>query len=103
MREDDGNVLLGVERPFLYSIGKIQNVYLPSIGDELRQGSVYFQVFSSDLRSESLLSPISGYVVAVNEYVLNNPNEALQDPYGLGWLIKLDPENFESEIKVLGL
>ncbi|MFC2131409.1 response regulator [Bacteroidota bacterium] len=103
MKEDDGTVLIGVERPFLYSIGKIQNVYLPGVGDELRQGSVYFQVFSSDLRSESLLSPLSGYVAAVNEELLKNPDEYLEDPYGKGWLIKISPTNFDEEIKILGL
>jgi len=103
MKEDDGTVLIGVERPFLYSIGKIQNVYLPSVGDELRQGSVYFQVFSSDLRSESLLSPLSGHVASVNEELLRNPDEYLEDPYGKGWLIKISPTNFSEEIKILGL
>lgn len=103
MREEDGKVIIGVERPFLYSIGKIQNVYLPSVGDELRQGSVYFQVFSSDLRSESLLSPLSGSVSEVNEALLNQPDIFLEDPYGKGWLIKIIPSNFDEEIKILGL
>ncbi len=103
VRQEDGTVLIGVERPFLYSIGKIQTVYLPSKGDELRQGSVYFQVFSSDLRSQSLLSPLSGNVVEVNKYVIDNPNASLQDPYNKGWLIRIDPTNFDNEIKLLGL
>lgn len=102
MKEDDGIVKIGVERPFLYSVGRIQSVYLPSKGDKLRQGSVYFQVFSADLRSQSLLSPISGTVVEVNENVNNNPNKALEDPYDTGWLIKLEPENFEEEVKLIG-
>ena len=102
MKEDDGIVKIGVERPFLYSVGRIQSVYLPSKGDKLRQGSVYFQVFSADLRSQSLLSPISGTVVEVNDDVNKNPNKALEDPYDTGWLIKLEPENFEEEVKLIG-
>lgn len=103
MKDEDGSVLIGVERPFLYNFGKIQNVYLPNIGDELRQGSVYFQIFSSDLRSESLLSPLSGIVIAVNEPLLKNPDFYLEDPYGKGWLIRLDATNFNEDIKILGL
>lgn len=103
MKDEDGTVLIGVERPFLYSFGKIQNVYLPNVGDELRQGSVYFQIFSSDLRSESLLSPLSGTVVAVNEPLIINPDYYLEDPYGKGWLIRLDATNFKEDIKILGL
>jgi CheY-like chemotaxis protein/glycine cleavage system H lipoate-binding protein len=102
MQEDDGIVKIGVERPFLYSIGRVQSVYLPSVGDRLRQGSVYFQVFSADLRSQSLLSPISGIVTDVNEKILNDPNKSLEDPYDTGWLIKLEPDNFDEEVKLIG-
>jgi CheY-like chemotaxis protein/glycine cleavage system H lipoate-binding protein len=103
MMQDDGTVLMGVERPFLHTIGRIQNIVLPSPGDKLRQGSVYFQVFSADLRSHTVLSPLSGTVVAINESVVGNPAGALEDPYGEGWLVKLKPSRFEYEIKQLGL
>ena len=103
MREEDGRVIIGVERAFLYSVGKIQNIYLPNVGDELRQGSVYFQIFSSELRNESLLSPLSGQVSEVNQFVLQNTETAFQDPYGKGWLIKINPYYFEEEIKILGM
>ncbi len=102
MRDDDGTVLIGAERSFLYSIGRILTVYLPSVGDELRHGSVFFQVFSTDLRSLSLLSPLSGTVIEVNESINKDPNGILQDPYGKGWLIKINPANFEEEIKLMG-
>ncbi|TAL67003.1 MAG: response regulator [Bacteroidetes bacterium] len=100
--ENDGNVLIGAERTFLFTIGTIQTVYLPSVGDEIRQGSIYFQVFSTDLRSQSLLSPLTGTVVMVNEEIHEHPNEILEDPYGKGWLIKLKPKNLDSEIKLIG-
>ncbi|MEZ5357429.1 MAG: response regulator [Candidatus Zixiibacteriota bacterium] len=103
MVEDDGVVLLGVERAFLHAIGKIQNIFLPSVGDELRQGSVYLQLFSSDLRSHTVLTPLSGTVVDTNEDLLKNPSKIVEDPYGKGWLIRLKPSRFEIEIKELGL
>jgi CheY-like chemotaxis protein/glycine cleavage system H lipoate-binding protein len=102
MREEDGSVTIGIERPFLYSIGRIQSVYLPSVGDVILHGSVFFQVFSADLRSQTLLSPLSGTVIAVNYDVLANPNQALQDPYETGWLIRIEPSAFEDEIKLMG-
>ncbi len=103
MRLEDGAALIGVERLFVIEIGRIQTLYLPSVGDELRQGSVYFQAFSTDLRSHAVLSPLSGIVLEVNEKALENPNDTLQDPYDDGWLIKLDPTKFDEEIKTLGL
>ncbi len=103
MMDDEGLVVLGVERALLYSVGKIQTIYLPSVGDKIRQGSVYFQIFSSDLRAQPIFSPLSGTVVEVNERVIQDPEVAVQDPYGDGWLIKLRPENFEADMKTLGL
>jgi len=103
MLEEDGIVLLGVEGSFVQMIGKIQSIYLPSPGDELRQGGSYLQIFSADMRSHSIISPLSGTVVEVNQKVLDDPVSALQDPYDEGWLIRLKPSRFEQEIKMLGL
>ncbi|MCX7880313.1 MAG: response regulator [Ignavibacteria bacterium] len=103
MMTDEGLVLLGIERAVLYSIGGIQTIYLPSVGDEIRQGSVYFQIFSTDLRIQSIISPLSGTVVEVNNRILQKPDLIVQDPYGEGWLLKVRPSNFEKDMKTLGL
>jgi len=101
--EEAGIVLLGVEHSFLTTIGRIQALYLPNIGDEVRQGGVYAQFFSADLRSHTVLSPLSGTVVEVNQQVLDDPATTLQDPYGDGWLIRLKPSRFEQESGEFGL
>jgi len=101
--QDDGTVLLGVERSFLHAVGRIQTVFLPSKGDRLRQGSVYCQIFSSDLRAHTVISPLSGTVVQINEQVINSPESLIEDPYGEGWLVKIQPSDFEHERQLLGL
>jgi CheY-like chemotaxis protein/glycine cleavage system H lipoate-binding protein len=103
MLEDNGIVVFGIEHSYLQTIGKIQSIYFPTPGDELRQGSVYLQITSSDLRSFNLLSPLSGSVVEINTIVRDDPNKALEDSYGSGWLIRLKPSRFEFEIKTMGL
>lgn len=103
MMNDEGLVVIGIERAILYSLGKVQTVYLPSVGDEIRQGGIFFQIFSSDLRTQSIYAPVSGTVVEVNQKVVENPEIAVEDPYGEGWLIKLRPSNFEEEMKTLGM
>jgi len=100
---EDETVMLGVEGSFIQMIGKIQSIYLPDKGDEIRQGGQYLQIFSADMRSHTILSPLSGTVMDVNQKVLDDPSSALQDPYGEGWLIKLKPDRFDAEIKLLGL
>jgi FixJ family two-component response regulator/glycine cleavage system H lipoate-binding protein len=99
--EPEGIILVGVERRFLRTIGLIQTVYLPEVGEVLSQGEVLFKLFSTDLRSRSMLAPLSGEVVEVNEEVINHPNKALDDPYGNGWLVRIKPSNFEEERKQL--
>jgi len=103
MVQEDGSVLLGVERSFLHAIGRIQNIFLPAAGDQLRQGGTYLQIFATDLRSHTVLSPLSGKVLAVNEKVVSHPDSIHEDPYGEGWLIRLKPSRFDIEIKELGL
>jgi len=103
MMQEDEIVLLGIKRTFLHTVGNIQSIHLPNVGDELRQGGVFLQIISADLQSHSLLAPLSGFVVEVNQKVIDNPESALQDPYGEGWLIRLKPSKFDYEIKMLGL
>ncbi len=103
MLEENGIVLLGIEHSFLQTVGRIQSMQLPSAGDELRQGSAYVHIISTDLRAHTVLSPLSGTVVEVNEKILDNPELTLQDPFGEGWLIRLKPSRFDLEIKELGL
>jgi CheY-like chemotaxis protein/glycine cleavage system H lipoate-binding protein len=103
MVQDDGTVLMGVERSFLHTIGRVQNIFLPNVGDKIRQGSVYLQIFSTDLRSHTVLSPLSGTVVKINEKILSNPSATLEDPYGEGWMIRLKPSRLEFELKELEL
>ncbi len=101
--EQDGTVLIGVEHAFLSTIGKVQTLNLPAVGDEIRQGGIVLEIYSADLRSHSVLSPLTGTVVEVNDTVLEKPEDAFEDPYETGWLIRLKPSRFEQEIKELGL
>jgi CheY-like chemotaxis protein/glycine cleavage system H lipoate-binding protein len=103
MTTDDGLVMIGVERPFVIEIGSIESVYMPEVGDEIRQGSSFFQIFSSDFRTFSVTSPFSGVVKEINKAVIKEPAKYLDDPYNTGWLIKLLPSKFEVELSSLSL
>ncbi len=102
MMENDV-VLIGVERELLHEIGEIQTIVLPAVGDELRQGTDFIKILSSDMRNFSVVSPLSGTVREVNEEVLGDPEILLRDPYGSGWLVRIDPSNFEKEVELLDL
>jgi FixJ family two-component response regulator/glycine cleavage system H lipoate-binding protein len=95
-------IVIGVERPFVLALGAIENIYLPEPGDEIRQGSVFFSTFSSDLKTYSLTSPLTGIVKEINHSVISKPSILSDDPYNKGWLIKLKATNYDEELQMLG-
>jgi glycine cleavage system H protein len=44
-----------------------------------------------------IISPISGRVIAVNDTLDQNAEFLTQDPYGRGWIIKVEPSEWEAE------
>jgi len=69
-------------------VGKIENIALPQRGRWVRQGQKVWTIFR-DGKSVDMVSPIEGTVTDVNEAVAKNPELARKDPYGEGWLLKV--------------
>ena len=67
-------------------------VDLPSVGKELKAGEVACVVESVKAASD-IYAPVSGKIVAVNSAVSANPALVNTDPYGEGWLFKLEVSN----------
>jgi len=57
----------------------------PFVGKDWRIGTVETVKASTELRS-----PISGWIVAVNAELQSNPELINKDPYGKGWMIKIE-------------
>ena len=69
-------------------IGKIDSIALPQRGRWVRQGQKLWTIFR-DGKSVDMVSPIEGTVTDVNQAVVNNPELARKEPYGDGWLLKV--------------
>jgi glycine cleavage system H protein len=69
-------------------VGKIESITLPQRGRWIRQGQKVLTIFR-DGKSVDMVSPIEGTVTDVNEIVAKNPELARKDPYGEGWLMKV--------------
>ena len=67
-------------------IGKIESIALPQRGRWVRQGQKIWTIFR-DGKAVDMVSPIEGTVSDVNEAVTKNPDLALKDPYGEGWIV----------------
>lgn|SRR4029434_11134447 len=64
-------------------------VDLPAVGKELKAGEVACVVESVKAASD-IYAPVSGKIAAVNSAVSANPALVNTDPYGEGWLFKLE-------------
>ena len=82
------------------SLHEIVYVELPEVGRELTQGEVMGSVESVKAVSD-IYAPVSGKVVEVNEKLLDEPETLNNDPYGEGWIAKIEVTNFEEDKKKL--
>lgn len=89
-REDDGNVTIGITDHAQAALGDLVYVELPEIGQEVESGGDMAVVESVKAASD-VYSPIDGTVVEVNEALDGDPEIINSDPYGDGWLVKLEP------------
>ncbi|HEY0117330.1 MAG TPA: glycine cleavage system protein GcvH [Cellulomonas sp.] len=71
------------------ALGDIVYLELPATGDQVVDGSVIGEIESTKSVSE-LFSPVSGTVVEVNEAAIDDPALVNSDPYGAGWLFRVD-------------
>ncbi|WP_136517701.1 MULTISPECIES: glycine cleavage system protein GcvH [Cellulomonas] len=71
------------------ALGDIVFVELPGVGDEVTAGAVVGEIESTKSVSE-LYSPVTGTVVEVNQAVVDDPALVNADPYGAGWLLRVE-------------
>lgn len=71
------------------ALGDIVFVELPGVGDAVTAGAVIGEIESTKSVSE-LYSPVTGTVVEVNQGVVDDPSLVNADPYGAGWLLRVD-------------
>lgn len=88
--DPDGLLTVGIDDFAQHLIGRPERLELPAVGDSLRRDAPGWAVGVAG-RDFSVLSPVSGEVVAINQAVLADPGLVNSDPYGSGWLLKLRP------------
>jgi glycine cleavage system H lipoate-binding protein len=69
-------------------VGVPDRVELPAVGRRVRQGEPAWNVIV-DGRPISMVSPVEGKVLAVNEAVQREPGVAIEQPYRDGWMLKV--------------
>jgi len=91
-REDDGSVSLGITDHAQSSLGDLVYVELPEVGLDVDEGGEMAVVESVKAASD-VYAPIGGNIVAVNEDLADDPEKINSDPYGDGWIVRMQPSD----------
>jgi glycine cleavage system H protein len=87
--EDGTPSTVGITAQAAEALGDIVYLELPAVGDTVEAGAVVGEIESTKSVSE-LFSPVSGTVVEVNQAAIDDPSLVNSEPYGAGWLLKVD-------------
>ena len=85
-------VTMGITDHAQESLGDVVFVELPEVGSTVTAGQSYGTVESVKAVSD-VTSSVSGKVVEVNSAVVDSPDLLNSDPYGEGWLIKVEADD----------
>jgi glycine cleavage system H protein len=91
-RIDGGTATFGITWFAQDSLGEVVFFEAPSVGTELSQGQSYAEIESVKAVSD-VIAPLSGKVIEINEALSQTPETVNQDPYGEGWLVKVQLTN----------
>ncbi|MDX1508679.1 MAG: glycine cleavage system protein GcvH [Woeseiaceae bacterium] len=95
-REDDGTVTIGITEHAQSALGDLVYVELPEVGQEVEIDGEMAVVESVKAASD-VYAPISGTVTEVNEDLEDDPEKINADPYGDGWIVKMQPDDDADE------
>jgi glycine cleavage system H protein len=87
--DDGAPATVGITGIAADALGDIVYLELPAVGEEIVAGAVVGEIESTKSVSE-LYSPVSGTVVEINQAAVDDPSVVNSDPYGAGWLLKVD-------------
>jgi len=86
----EGNIAtVGVTDFAQSELGDIAWIEMPEIGAETKKGDP-FGTIEAVKTVEDLFAPLTGKIVEINEGILDSPEWVNDDPYGKGWIAKIE-------------
>ena len=92
VRVEGNTATIGITAFAQGELGDIVYVEVDTLDEEVAQDQVFGTVEAVKTVSD-LFSPLSGTVTELNPDLADNPELVNTDPYGAGWMIKLDIKN----------
>ena len=91
-------VKVGIDDIVATTLGSIDEVILPLPGEKIKRGANCGQVIQFE-HIFSIVSPLSGKVVKINNELTDFPDELTLDPLIKGWMLVIKPDNLEQDLK----
>ena len=94
--ETSGLVTVGMDDFAASLVGPLSRITMPAVGATVGLGERAWRLVAGDGRSVEMLSPVDGAILEVNPEVASRPDAALTDPFGAGWLMKVQPSRLRA-------
>tara|TARA_B100001146_G_scaffold74817_1_gene66387 strand:+ start:637 stop:1020 length:384 start_codon:yes stop_codon:yes gene_type:complete len=75
-------------------LGDIVYVEVETVGESLNADDIFGTVEAVKTVSDLFL-PIAGKIIEFNESLDNNPEDINNDPYGNGWMVKMEVDDID--------
>ena len=92
--EDDGTLTIGISAHAQEQLGDLVFVETPEI-DRVCEASEGIAVVESVKAASDIYAPVNGTVIDANGELADNPELVNTDPYGEGWIFKIQPDEIE--------
>ena len=97
VRVEGNTATIGITEFAQHELGDIVFVDISSIGQELATHQIFGSVEAVKTVSD-LFMPVAGRVLEVNPKLENEPELVNTDPYGDGWMVKIELTNTEADL-----
>lgn len=89
---DDGNLMIGITEHAQDLLGDMVFIEAPETGSKFEPGQACAVVESVKAASD-VYCPVAGEVIEGNEALADAPETVNNDPFGDGWIFKIQPSN----------
>lgn len=99
--EDDGTITVGISGHAQEQLGDLVFVETPEI-DRVCEAEEGIAVVESVKAASDIYAPVAGRVIDANPDLADGPELVNTDPYGAGWLFKIQPEDISAIENLMG-
>ncbi|MFK8083710.1 MAG: glycine cleavage system protein GcvH [Granulosicoccus sp.] len=98
--EEDGTITVGISDHAQQQLGDLVFVETPEI-DHQCEAEEGIAVVESVKAASDIYAPVAGKVIDTNPQLADGPEVVNSDPYGDGWIFKLQPDELDDVEKLM--